>query len=180
MNPKLLLPTMFVIIIGTHALSYSEEKKGVYINPDQLKGLPTNIIVELKKLDCVIPQGILDHTNAIDGEFAIKGQKDWAVLCSTNGKAHIHIFWGGPEKCPSFIAERSDEDFIYKQSNGDWEYFRGLGKVDKKFILDHYEAYGGTKPPPITHDAIDDRWLEKGSVVHYCHQGQWIELTGAD
>ena len=49
-----------------------------------------------------------------------------------------------------------------------------------KFITEHYDAYGGSKPPLITHDAIDDRWLEKASVVHYCHEGKWIELTGAD
>jgi hypothetical protein len=180
MNPKLLFTAILVTLIGTQVPSYSDEEKGVYTNPDQLRGVPTNIVIELKRLNCLIPQGILDHTNAIEGEFALKGQKDWAVLCSTNEKSHIHIFWGGPNKCPSAFAERSDKYYFYKQSNGDWEYYRGLGKVGKKFIVEHYKAYGGPKPPPITHDAIDDRWLEKGSVVHYCHQGEWVELTGAD
>jgi len=180
MNLKLLLIAMLVVIIGSHAPSYSEEKKGVYINPGQLKGLPSNIVIELKKLDCLIPQGILDHINAVEGEFAIKGQKDWAVLCSTKGKSHIHIFWGGSKRCPSVFAERSDEEYLYKQSSGTWEYNRGLGRVGEKFIMEHYQSYGGPKPPPITHDAIDDRWLEKASVVHYCHEGKWIELTGAD
>jgi hypothetical protein len=180
MNLKLIFMVMVVTIIGIHAPSYSEEKKGVYIKPEQVKGLHSNIVIELKKLDCLIPQGIFDHTNAIEGEFAMKGQKDWAVLCSINGKSSIHIFWGGPKKCPSVIAERSDEEYLYKQSSGAWEYGRGLGKVGEKFIMEHYEAYGGPKPPPITHDAIDDRWLGKASVVHYCHQGKWLELTGAD
>ncbi len=180
MNLKLLLIAMLVTTIGTCASSYSEEKKGVYVDPEQVKGLPSNIVKELKKLDCLIPQGILDHTNAIKGEFAIKGQKDWAVLCSTNGKSRIHIFWGGANRCPSVIAEESDEEYLYRQSNDAWEYYRGLGKVGEKFIIEHYEAYGGPKPPPITHDAIDDRWLEKASVVHYCHQGKWLKLTGAD
>ena len=106
---------MVVTIIGIHAPSYSEEKKGVYIKPEQVKGLHSNIVIELKKLDCLIPQGIFDHTNAIEGEFAMKGQKDWAVLCSINGKSSIHIFWGGPKKCPSVIAERSDEEYLYTQ-----------------------------------------------------------------
>ena len=136
--------------------------------------------MELKKIDCLIPQGILDHTNAFEGEFAIKGQRDWTVLCSTKGKSHIHIFWGGPKRCPSAIAERLDEENLYEESSGSWEYDRGLGKVGEKFIMKHYETYGGPKPPPITHDAIDDGWLEKASVVHYCHQGKWLELTGAD
>jgi hypothetical protein len=180
MNLKLLLIAPLVSIIGLHAPSYSEEKKKVYFNPEQLKGLPSNIVIELKKMDCLIPQGILDHTNAIEGEFAIKGQKDWAVLCSIKGKSHIQVFWGGPKRCSSAIAERSDEENLYKESSRAWEYDRGLGKVGEKFIMEHYEAYGGPKPPPITHDAIEDIWLERASVVHYCHQGKWLELTGAD
>jgi hypothetical protein len=179
-RPKLLSIAIFVTIIGAHAACYSQDKKGVYINPEQLRGIPNNIVTELKKLNCLIPQGILDHTNAIEGEFAIKGQKDWAVLCSINGISHIHIFWGGIKKCSSVIAEMPDEMYFYEQSSGVWEYDRGLGKVGEEFIIEHYEAYGGPKPPPITHDAIDDRWLEKASVVHYCHQGKWLKLTGAD
>jgi hypothetical protein len=180
MNKICLVTAIIITIISSYSTALSEEKKGIYINPGQVKGVPANIALELKKLNCQIPQGILDHTNAIEGEFVIKGQKDWAVLCSTKGKSHIHIFWGGPKRCPTVIAERSDEEYLYKQSNGAWEYARGLGKVGEKFIMEHYEAYGGPKPPPITHDAIDDRWLGKASVVHYCHQGRWLELTGAD
>ncbi len=180
MNLKLLFTVVLVTIIGTNVPSHSEEKKGIYSSPEQLKWLPSNIVMALKKLGCLIPQGILIHTNAIEGEFAIIGQKDWVVLCSVKGKSHIHIFWGGPKTCPRVIAEKSDEEYLFRQSGGTWEYNRGLGKVGEKFIMEHYEAYGGPKPPPITHDAIDDRWLEKGSVVHYCHEGRWIELTGAD
>ncbi len=180
MSTKILFTVIIIAIFGIHSLSFSEEKKGIYINPDRVKVLPASIVLELKKLNCQIPQGILDHANAIEGEFAIKGQKDWAVLCAVNGKSHIRIFWGGPKKCSSVIAERSDADYLYKQSNGEWEYYRGLGRVGKKFIIEHYEAYGGPKPPPITHDAIEDKWLEKASVVHYCNKGKWVELTGAD
>jgi hypothetical protein len=180
MKTKLLFTAILVTIIGTYAYSYAEEKQEIYVNPEHLKGLPTDVAKELNKLNCLIPQRILDHTNAVEGEFAIKGQKDWAVLCSINGKSHIHIIWGGPKKCSSVIAERSDDNDLDKESNGDLEYNRGIGKVGKKFIIEHYEAYGGSKPPPITHDAIDDIWLEKASIVHYCHKGNWIKLTGAD
>ena len=123
---------MVVTIIGIHAPSYSEDKKGVYIKPEQVKGLPSNIVMELKKLDCLIPQGILDHTNAIEGEFAIKGQKDWAVLCSINGKSSIHIFWGGSKKCPSVIAERWDEEYLVINNQvGPGNIFEGLQELGK-------------------------------------------------
>jgi hypothetical protein len=180
MNVKLVFAAILMTIVGTPAFSFSGEKQSIYIRPDHLKKIPTYVVRELKKLDCLIPQGILNHTNAVEGEYAVKGQKDWAVLCSINGKSHIRMIWGGSKRCFSIIAERSDEDYLYKQSSHDWEYNRGLGKVGKKFIIEHYKAYGGPKPPSITHDAIDDRWLEKASVVYYCHQGKWVELTGAD
>lgn len=180
MKTIILLIAILVTIIVNITLCYSEDKQKVYKKPDHLKGLPPNVVTELKRLNCMIPQGIIDHTNAIAGEFAIRGQKDWAVLCSINGKSHIHIFWGGPKKCSSVTGEESDDQYFYKESNGDWAYDRGIEIVGKKFIIEHYEAYGGPKPPPITHDAVDDMWLEKASVVHYCHKGKWIELTGAD
>jgi hypothetical protein len=60
------------------------------------------------------------------------------------------------------------------------EFDRAIDKVDRKYIVDHYEAYGGPKPPEIAHFGINYEFLEKASVVYYCHQGQWLELTGAD
>jgi hypothetical protein len=50
----------------------------------------------------------------------------------------------------------------------------------RKFILRHYRAYGGPKPPPIDHNGIDDAFLEKASVTWYRYNGKWIELQGAD
>jgi len=57
---------------------------------------------------------------------------------------------------------------------------RGISPVMKDFILRHYNAYGGTKPPPIDHQGIDDAFIEKASVVWYFHDGKWLKLTGAD
>jgi len=51
-------------------------------------------------------------------------------------------------------------------------------KVGKKFIIEHYEAYGGLKPPPITHDAIDDRRLEKASGTKMGDVGENATLGG--
>ena len=155
-------------------------QSGVYRAPKVVPGLPEAVRNVLEKQGCLIPLGILDHTNVVKGSFAKQGQVDWAVLCSISGKSHIEVFWGGPASCPNQIASRSDEGDLSKISNGKTEYFRGLGVVGKQFILSHHATYGGTTPPPITHDGIDDRFLGKASVVHYCHEGKWQLLTGAD
>ena len=57
---------------------------------------------------------------------------------------------------------------------------RGIDAVGRDFIMRHYEAYGGPKPPPIDHQGVEDVFIEKASVVWYFYQGQWLKLTGAD
>ena len=145
MNLKLLFIAMLVAIIGACAPSYLEWKKEVYTNPEQLRGLPSNIVIELKKMGCLIPQGILDHTNAIEGEFAIKGQKGLGCPLFPSKGNLVSIFFGEVIRCPSIIAEESDQNNLYEQSRGVWEYDRGLAKVGEEFIMEHYEAYRGTR-----------------------------------
>jgi hypothetical protein len=59
-------------------------------------------------------------------------------------------------------------------------YSRAISPVGREFIVRHYVAYGGVKPPPIDHQGIDDAFVGKASVVFYFYRGKWLELTGAD
>jgi hypothetical protein len=59
-------------------------------------------------------------------------------------------------------------------------YSRSISPVGRDFIMRHYQAYGGVKPPPVDHLGIDDAFVGKASMVHYSYRGKWIELTGAD
>ena len=116
----------------------------------------------------------------IKGEFAKPGQTDWAVLCSVNGVSTILVFWNGSEKNPAVLASVPDNSFVQFLGRGQWGYSRGIEAVGKDYIMRHYEAYGGPKPPPIDHQGINDVFIEKASVVWYYYQGQWLKLTGAD
>lgn len=168
------------IVVLLFASSMAVAQSSVYRSPKSITGLPETIRIALEKQGCLIPLGVLDHTNVVKGSFAKQGQIDWAVLCSISGQSHIQVFWGSPVKCPNQIASRSDVGDISHASNGKTEYYRGLGVVGKEYILSHHAAYGGPTPPPITHDGINDIYLEKASVVYYCHEGKWQQLTGAD
>lgn len=53
---------------------------------------------------------------------------------------------------------------------------RAMYKVDKKYIIDHYDSYGGPKPLPVDHEGISDAFVEKASVVLYLYRGKWLEL----
>lgn len=144
------------------------------LRPSAFPELPAGIVRALERRGCTIPQITIEGVetkkphNVASGEFTRKGQKDWAVLCSRRGRSAIHIFWGRPTKCASVIASQTD--------SAD----RFIGTVDAKYILDHYEAYGGTKPPPLTHEGINDGIAEKASEVLYCYGGKWRVLQGAD
>jgi len=159
------LKTLLVVVLYlAHSTAFGQP--GIYRAPNTLTKLPTDLRIALEKQGCTIPLAVYDYVNVIKGSFAKQGQTDWAVLCSVAGNAHIQVFWGGPARCPDQVAARPDSYYLYTDSIRGDEYYRGLGVVGKEFIIKAYEGYGGPKPPPITHDAIDDKYIEKGSVVH--------------
>lgn len=151
-----------------------EASKARKLKPSDFPALPSKIRTELQRRGCAIPQVTFEGVemkeaqNVISGEFARKGQTDWAALCSRRGQTAIHIFWGRPTKCASVIGSEPDNAERY------------IGMADAKYIREHYEAYGGTKPPPLLHQGINDGFAEKGSQVWYCYQGKWRVLQGAD
>ena len=118
--------------------------------------------------------------NIVKGEFAKPGQTDWAVLCSLGGVSTILIFWNASEINPSEIAQMNDKDRLQSWGDDKMVYSREIEPVGKEYIMQHYEAYGGPKPPPIDHQGINDVFVGKASVVFYFYKGKWLQLTGAD
>jgi hypothetical protein len=153
------------------------------LHPAEFPNLPRNLAIDLQRRGCTIPQvPMVDGGphNIIKGEFAKSGQTDWAVLCSVNGASSILVFWNGSAADPAQLEARKDDDALQGWSNGQIVYSRKIEPVGKAYIMDHYQAYGGEKPPPIDHQGINDIFVGKASVVLYFHQGKWLHLTGAD
>lgn len=158
-------------------------EKTVRLSPGEFSELSNEIIKNLEKRGCTIPQtwhNKVPH-NVISGEFSKKEQTDWAVLCSINQVSSILIFWGGSSEKVAEIAKSDDIGYFQVVANNDEMGFsRGIYKVDKKYIIDHFISYGGTKLPPIDHEGINDAYVEKASEVLYLYRGKWLELQGAD
>jgi hypothetical protein len=154
----------------------------VRLAPSSFKQLPKELVQELDRRLCTVPQAwsVREPHNVIRGEFLKKGQIDWVVLCSQNMVSTILVFPGGSPLNPTRLAEGPDRNILQGVGPGQIGYSRMISPVGSKYILDHYRAYGGPKPPPIDHLGIDDAFLEKASVVHYYYQGKWLQLTGAD
>jgi len=156
-------------------------KKVIRLSPKEFTELPNNIALELENRGYTIPQTFVSTAphNVIYGEFKKKGQTDWAILCSKDYDSSILVFWAGLEKNVTEIGKAPDKKYLEGIGDGKIGYSRVISPVGKRFILEHYKRYGGTKPPTITHQGINDS-IGMASIVHYYYQGKWLKLTGAD
>ena len=152
------------------------------LSPAAFVQLPIPIVKALQERACTIPQSFADPEphNVVRGELRRQGQTDVAVLCSRDGDSSILVFWNSSVSSVTEIAKVSDATFLQAIGGGNVGYSRQITVVEREFIVDHYRAYGGPEPPSIDHQGINDAFVEKASIVHYYHEGRWLELTGAD
>jgi hypothetical protein len=158
------------------------DQQVVRLSPAAFVELPKNVVIELQRRGCTIPQvPMVDgRHNVIKGEFAKPGQLDWAVLCSVERVSSILVFWDGSELEPAEIEKTKDIDRLQSWGGDKIVYSREITAIGEKQILEYYRAFGGEKPPPIDHPGIDDAFFGKASVVRYFYRGKWLHLTGAD
>jgi len=102
------------------------------------------------------------------------------MLCSIGGVSSILVYWNGSAANPAQIEETKDIDRLQGSGAEGIIYSRAIAPVGRTYILQHYQAYGGSKLPPIDHLGINDAFVEKGSVVLYFYRQEWLRLTGAD
>ena len=184
---------IFLITFVTFGLLcsvYSQEQNEWDVIASQIKRLPPtafpelpkNLIQELQAQQCTVPQtyGNPRPHNVIQGEFARKGRTDWAILCSKSGVSSILIFWSGSAKNACEIAKSPDKDWLQRIESDKIGYSRAISRVGRRYMMEHYKAYGRPTPPPIHHEGINDAFMEKASIVHYYFRGKWLKLQSAD
>jgi hypothetical protein len=175
---------LFVVLLSLFQIDQWEKanREVVRLEPSSFSQLPKNVLQELQRRNCTIPQVWGTHApgNVIYGEFLKKGQKDWAVLCSVRLKSSILVLPAGSPQTAFKLEEEEDFDMLQGVGEGKIGYSREITPVDEAFIREHNQAYGGPKPPPIDHLGINDAFAEKGSVVLYYYQNKWLHLAGSD
>jgi hypothetical protein len=178
----LLLGVVAQVGIGQNLNFQEAERRIVRLPPTAFPMLPKAVLRELQRRGCTIPQEVFSKTpnNVIRGQFAKRGQTDWAVLCSVDGASTILVFRSGSASNPAEIAPGADMNSLQNMGGDKIGFSRGISAAGRGFITQHYQAYGGTKPPPIDHQGINDAFLGKASVVQYFFDGKWMQLTGAD
>ena len=158
------------------------DEETVRISPGMFPDLPSAIVARLRSLGCTVPQtfATTEPHNVVKGRFLSKGNADWAVLCSRNRVSSILVFTNGSPDSMIELEARPDADWLQTIGGGRIGFSRAIDAAGPQYILDHYRAFGGPAPPPLEHDGINDIFVEKGSVVLYWHEGQWLHLQGAD
>jgi hypothetical protein len=154
----------------------------VRLRPSKIPVLPAEVREELERRGCTVPQPFTGRSpqNAVTGRFTSAIRIDWAVLCSRARASSILVFRGGSAKEVVEIAKAPDRHYLQGVGGGSIGFSRALGVASPQFIREHYETYGGPKPPLLGHDGIDDRFVGKASGVWYWHRGRWLRLQGAD
>src|SRR5882724_2829494 len=106
---RLALLLLFVVSVGIGQLTSKRLPKIVKVRPSEFPELPANLLQEVNRRHCMIPQHpgkfkVSERQNVVKGEFAKAGQTDWAVLCSSRGRTgSILVFWNGSELNPSEV-----------------------------------------------------------------------------
>lgn len=158
-------------------------ERAVRLPPSRFPQLPMHVRRELERRGCTIPQVLRakEPGNVIKGSFVSPAQIDYAVLCSVNRMTRVLVFQGGSDKLVLEAGRRvADVDILWSINGGEIGYSRAISAVGRDYIMQHYKAYGGLKPPPIDHQGINDAFQDKASTVLYFYRGKWLELAGAD
>jgi hypothetical protein len=159
------------------------DQKIIRLPPSAFPQLPGNILQELQRRGCTIPQSTRKPQNVVIGNFdRTPGQLDWAILCSVNRVSSILVFFNGSEKNVHEVARAADRDYLVRNMADQIVYSRGIYPVGKDFIKGHDSAYSDPKPPTFDHQGIEDALHGKAPVIvtYYFYQGNWLKLTGAD
>lgn len=192
MTPPGTLATVIVVALsltGTagEADQWADAEKAIVrVQESAFPHLPERVRRVARELGCSIPQpgdsaGALPRTpvNVVSGQFARAAQVDWALLCSSAGRSEIHVVWGGPATCPTPLAGAADRDYLQGRGESGIHFSRQVIAAGPSRILATYRSRGDA-PPRVSHDAIEDLFVDKASVRHYCDSGAWKTLLGAD
>lgn len=167
---------VFTILLTLAGSSFAQAP----LLPTAFSELPVNLVADLQRRHCKIPQLLHEHrVNVIQGQFAKPGQSDWAALCEVGHTTEILIYWNGSEINPARIARQDDAGRYEITGNGN-ENIRVISPVGRREMMTHYRHSSGPKPPPIDHQGVDDALAGKASSIHYFYNGKWIALTGSD
>ncbi len=144
---------------------------------------PDRVRRTLSDMGCLVPQTYLPGPphNLISGRFLRASELHWAALCSRDEATGLLLLASDGTLVQQVTPFRSDVEHLHGvDADGTPGFNWAIDAVGREYILEHHARYGGPEPPMIDYDGINSAVIEKASTVHYWHEGDWLELTGAD
>jgi len=169
---RLALFLLFIASVAVGQFTSKRLPKIVKVRPSEFPELPANLLQELNRRHCMIPQlpkrSNIKRQNVINGEFAKAGQVDWAVLCSSRGRTgRILVFWNGSELNPSTVDV------------GRLGLYTSIGPISEPFITKQHSTWGpfiNELPTEIDHQGIVSGSDSQSTVMYY-YEGKWLTLN---
>jgi hypothetical protein len=141
--------------------------------------LPAPVSEALSARGCVIPQTYeAKHPeNVIHASLERPGSSDWAVLCATNGKVSLLVFFasGSPAK-PVVLADVAESDRLQAHdASGELAFNWGIDPASPKRI---HDAQAGMvhRPLPPDHDCLADTIVDHQTIYHLYRDGVWVKV----
>ena len=143
---------------------------------DRFSALPPTVREAFTQINCQVPQSTpAAPANVIQGEFAARGQRDWAALCSDGTLTQIRVVWGGSARCDDRVATTQDADTLVATAPGVYTYNRTIATATAAQVERLLVKYRTTLPEDPAHHAIDDA-TDRVSVLRYCAGRQWLSV----
>ena len=138
-----------------------------YLEPKQVRELPTVIRTDLEKRGCKIPRFTKwdARHNVIQGQFLKPGERDWAVLCRQQDKSSILIYPGGATAEVQLL--RNEDHDPYRIIHTATAFV-----LQKRAIRDKLTE----SLPQFDHDGIEDGPIKRNAIVLYFRDGEWIDF----
>ncbi|MEO8725422.1 MAG: hypothetical protein ABI383_04810 [Acidobacteriaceae bacterium] len=183
----------FIIAAMQVAVPIVSKTGNHYLRPDDFPHVPANVRAELNQRHCLIPQDVETKGphNIVSGEFARKGQKDWAAYCSVNGKSRVVVIWGGSVKCSGEAFGDTepvpDDTLVVDADPTQWGRmpppgaFWIISVIPQSKVIARQQRGIALKPmlKSADHDALDSIGIG-GANGSYCIKGHWRGLWYSD
>jgi len=139
----------------------------VRLEPSAFPALPQPVRTSMSNIGCTVPQSFYakGRENVVSGQFTQSGAREWAALCSRQGRSEILVFKSSGGEPLARLASVPDQTFVQEVQPGVVGYSRKL-------------AVGRSRVSG--RNTIRDAFVEKASTVWSWSARGWQSTGGAD
>ena len=140
--------------------------------------LPAAFQKQLEQRGCLIPQTYEAHApeNVVHASLERAGASDWAVLCSSQGKVSLLVYFASaPSQLLVLSTAVETERLQAHDPSGVLGFNWGIDPASPERVRDA-QAGLEPRPPSIDHDALADVIVEGLTIYHYYSKDAWTLL----